>query len=192
MEGSGARIREVPLEAGAQGVLLTVCGDRATRRCADGRMPVDNVTRYFDVAVHQVRATSASSGSSNSQYATPAPRLLEADELTVVTGWAEGVAEALAYAPDCLEALLPDARPTASWRAALGIPEPSQQVSEAINFVAGAVRARTPPGVEPTLDALMISLREVRPGEHGLDTLARRVLRSTLEQRRMRQVIEAR
>jgi hypothetical protein len=186
-------IREVPLEAGAQGVLLTLCGDRATRRCADGRMPVDNVTRWFDVAVHQVRATSVSSGSSNnSLYGTPAPRLLEADELTVVTSWAEAVAEALAYAPNCLEALLANARPTASWRAALRIPEPSQQVSEAINFIAGAVRACTPPGGAPTLDALMDSLRDVRPGEQRLDTLARRVLRSTLEQRRMREAIEAR
>ena len=42
-------LREIPLEADAQGVLLTLCGDRATRRSADGRCPVDNVTEYFDV-----------------------------------------------------------------------------------------------------------------------------------------------
>src|SRR5215472_110884 len=39
-------LREIPLEPGAQGVLLTVCGDRTTRRSADGRYPVDNVTEY--------------------------------------------------------------------------------------------------------------------------------------------------
>src|SRR5262249_41697157 len=32
-------VRELPLETGAHGVLLTVCMDRATRRSADGRWP---------------------------------------------------------------------------------------------------------------------------------------------------------
>src|SRR6476619_5603275 len=32
-------VREIPLEAGAHAVLLTVCTDRATRRSADGRIP---------------------------------------------------------------------------------------------------------------------------------------------------------
>jgi hypothetical protein len=49
-------LREIQLEPGAQGVLLTSRGDRATRRSADGRHPVDNVTEYFDVAIYQVRA----------------------------------------------------------------------------------------------------------------------------------------
>jgi len=37
-------LREIPLESSAQGVLVTVCGDRATRRSCDGRYAVDNVT----------------------------------------------------------------------------------------------------------------------------------------------------
>ena len=55
--------REISLEPGAQGVLLTVCGARATRRSADGRWPVDSGTHYFDVAVHQIRASDARSRS---------------------------------------------------------------------------------------------------------------------------------
>ena len=55
--------REISLEPGAQGVLLTVCGARATRRTADGRWPVDSGTHYFDVAVHQIRASDARSES---------------------------------------------------------------------------------------------------------------------------------
>jgi hypothetical protein len=43
-------VREIPLETGAQAVLLTVCIDRATRRSADGRWPVDNGSACFDVA----------------------------------------------------------------------------------------------------------------------------------------------
>ena len=64
-------LREIPLEAGAQGVLLTVCGGRATRRSADRRHPVDNVTEYFDVAVYQVRAGPGNSSLSNLE---PTPR----------------------------------------------------------------------------------------------------------------------
>src|SRR5262252_364366 len=33
-------LREIALEPGAQGVLLTVCGDRTTRRSTDGRHPI--------------------------------------------------------------------------------------------------------------------------------------------------------
>jgi hypothetical protein len=179
-------IREIPLEAGAQGVLLTVCGGRASRRTADGRRPVDNVTHYFDVAVCQIRASSAGTESSNSWSGTPTPRVLEADELTILTGWAEALAEVLAYAPECVEALLADARAGVPWRAALRIPEPSQRLSEATGILGQAVRAAMSPSGVPTLDALNVWSREDRPGEHRLETLVRRVLRSTLEQLRTR------
>lgn len=52
-------LRETPLESGAQGVLVTVCGDRATRRCCDGLYPVDDVTEYCAVNVHQIRVDPA-------------------------------------------------------------------------------------------------------------------------------------
>ena len=113
---------------------------------------------------------------------TPSPRVLEAVELTILTGWAEAVAEALACAPECVEALLADAHAGAPWRTALGIAEPSPQLSEGIYCIVRAVRAAAPPGGVPTLNALLIAAREDRPGEQALDGLARRVLRSTLEQ----------
>jgi hypothetical protein len=179
--------REIPLEAGAHGVLLTVCGDRATRTSADGRSPVDNATRHFDVAVHQVRANSSSSGFSSSKLDVLAPRALEIDEITILTGWAQAVAEALAYAPESVETLLADAQAGASWRARLGIAEPSPQLNEAIHLIGRAVREVTPPGGEPTFDALHIACCQERPVEQGLERLVRRVLRSTLEQLRTRQ-----
>src|SRR5262249_46515385 len=55
-------IREIPLEAGAQGILLTACGSRTCSRTADGRLPMNNVTTYFEVAISQVRASSVPSG----------------------------------------------------------------------------------------------------------------------------------
>jgi hypothetical protein len=91
--------REIPLEPGAQAVLLTACGSRAIRRTADGRRPVDTGTHYFGAAVHQIHASEAGSKSSSADAGASLPRVLEVDDLTVLTGWAEAVAEALAPLP---------------------------------------------------------------------------------------------
>jgi hypothetical protein len=182
--------REIPLEAGAHGVLLTECGDRATRRTADGRWPVDNATHHFDVAVHQVRAANTSSGSVH--YPKLAPCVMETDELTILTGWAQGVAEVLGYAPEYVDALLANARRGSPWRVTLALAEPSPRLSEAIDYLAQAVRTAAPAGSAPTLEAVWIAIRENRPGEQGLAGLTRRVLRSTVEQLRIRQASEAR
>lgn len=179
-------LREIPLEPGAQGVLLTLCGGCATRRSADGRHPVENVVDYFDAAVYQVRAGNAGSRAWTSRSETPAPRALDVDELTILTGWAQALAEALEFAPKCVEPLLAQANAGASWRAALGIPDPSERLSEAMRIAGRAVRAVTPPGSTPTLDALHNLCRAERPGEHGLEPFVYRVLRSTLEQLRTR------
>ena len=104
-------VREIPLEAGAHGVVLTLCMSRATRRSADGRWPVDNGTVCYDAAVHQVRAASQGSGFPRSRSAPPAPRPLEAEELAVLTAWAEAVAEMLARAPSGAAALLARSSP---------------------------------------------------------------------------------
>jgi hypothetical protein len=174
-------LREVPLEPGAQGILLTLCGDRATRRSADGRYPVDNVTEYFAVNVFQVRAGSGEPPLSNSETTPLAPRALENDELTILTGWAQALAEALVYDPECVEALLADAQENIQWRAKLGIPEPSLQLSQAIDFLSQAVRAVASQNGNFSFDALHISLLEDRPALDALERLARRVLRSTLQ-----------
>jgi hypothetical protein len=181
-------VREIPLETGAQGILFSTCAGRGTRRSSDGRWPVDNVNEYFNVAVYQVRASNKGSQSLNSQPQTPAPRVLDADELTILTGWAQ----ALAYDPECVEVLLADAQAGAPWRAKFGIAEPPQQLNEAIHLMSQTVRAVAPPQGGPTLDALLISCQEDRPAEQGLKRLVRRVLRSTLEQLRIRQATEVR
>ena len=63
--------REISLEPGAHGVILTLSGDRATRRSADGRWPLDTATRYFDAAVHQIQASDTGSGSANRPSRSP-------------------------------------------------------------------------------------------------------------------------
>jgi hypothetical protein len=174
--------REISLEPGAQGVLLTVCGARATKRSADGRWPVASGTHYRDVAVHQIRASDARSESPTSRAGSPTPRVIDVDELTILTGWAEAAAEALAYAPARAQAVLAEARPGAPWRADLGIAEPSLRLRDAIDSIERALSAAMPGGGAPSLDALLLAVRDGQPGESALDSLARRVLRSTLEQ----------
>jgi hypothetical protein len=182
--------REIRLEGGAQGILLTLCGDYTTRRSADGRWPIDNVTHYFDVAVHQVRAATTGSGAPDSHSGPRAPRVLEIDDLSVLTGWAQAVAEALAHAPECVDALLANAGAGAPWRTAFQLAEPRRQLCDAISFIGDAIRAITPRGGVPMFEEVVVSCREDRPDAPRLETLARRVLRSTLDQLRSRRVTE--
>ena len=108
--------------------------------------------------------------------------MIELDDLTILTGWAEAVAEALAHTPARAQAVLDDARPGAPWRPDLGIAEPSPRLSHAIDSIERALSAAMPPGDAPSLDALLLAVRHTQPGESAVDTLARGVLRSTLEQ----------
>jgi hypothetical protein len=184
-------LREIKVETGAQGVLLTLCGNRTARRSADGRYPVDNATEYSDVAVHQVRAASAAASLPNSNPEVPKSRSLELDELTIFTGWAQAFVEAAAYAPESVQNVLANASAGAPWRTELGLEEPSQSLVEAMGFIGRAVWSS---GDAPTLDELHAWCKrdEDRLSEHGIETLVRRVLRSTLEPLRTRQTNETR
>jgi hypothetical protein len=185
-------LREIRLESGAQGVLLTVCGSRTTRRSDDGRRPIENATEYFDVAVHQVRAGSTGSNWRKSYAGTPAPRVFQTDDLTILTGWAQALLEALAYAPNGIEPLLADAHPGATWRASFRIGEPSPQLAEAISFMGRTIRGATSLDGMSRLETLQLLSEEDRSGENAVERLVRRVLRSTLYQLRAREESEAR
>src|SRR5262249_2750506 len=184
-------LREIRLESGAQGVLLTVAGGRTTRRSANGREHIDNASEYFDVAVHQVRASSTGSDWSKSYSGTPAPRVFETDDLTILTGWAQAVLEALAYAPERIEPLLAEARTGAPWRAAFRIAEPSAQISEAVSVMGRTIRAVMSLDGASRIDALRVLCAEERSGESAVEKLVRRVLQSTLYQLRTREASEA-
>jgi hypothetical protein len=107
---------------------LTECGGRATRRSSDGRWPVDKASEQFDVAVHQVRVVGAEARPAESHSEAPSPRILQTDEVTILTGWAEAVGEALAHTPERMENLMAEAKAGAPWRAALEVPEPSERL----------------------------------------------------------------
>ncbi|HEX2310428.1 MAG TPA: hypothetical protein VHH91_06890 [Vicinamibacterales bacterium] len=179
-------VHEIPLEAGAHAVLLTICMDRATRRSADGRIPVDNGTHAFDVAVHQVRASPAGSPSPRSAVGQAAPHVLESEELTVLTAWAEAVVEAVSHAPERAAEVLAEGGPGAQWRAAMGLPEPSARLGAAIASMEQAVGALDVSDGRPTSDALLAAAEQDSPDEDPVDGLVRRVLLAMLEERRTR------
>jgi hypothetical protein len=185
-------IHEIPLETGAQGVLLSVWGSWTSRRTVDGRFPVDNATNYSGVAVCQVRASSVNSGPSRPPVGMLAPSLLECDEITVLTGWAEAAAEMLVCAPERVDGVLADGCQNSAWRAALGIAEPSPQLSKAIHSIGRVIREATPQGGVPILDALHCPSQEDEASKDGLERLARRVLRMAIEDFRLRRPSELR
>jgi hypothetical protein len=182
-------LREIPLEPGAQAVLLTASGSRATRRSADGRRPADTGTHYFGAAVHQIRASGPDSSSSAADAGATLPRVLDVEDLTILTGWAEAVAETLAHAPDRIPGLIADVRPGAAWRSELGIAEPSQRLVDAIESLDEIVRGSARAAATPRFDTVLAAVREDRPDGLPLDDLVRAVLRSTLEQLRSRQTV---
>jgi len=157
--------------------------DRATRRSADGRWPVDNGTHAFDVAAQQIQASSPGSATYAASPAAKNDPVLQIDEVTILTAWAEAVAEVLALAPERTESVLADAGAGAPWRSALGLPEPSARLGEAIDSMRRTVQAVMPPDGTATFDALLGAATEDRPGEERLDRMVRQVLLSTLEQR---------
>ena len=153
-------------------MILTLCGDRTTRRSADGRWPVRTGTHYYEVAVHQITASEAGSRLPSMPSATSGPLVLEVEEFTVLTGWAEGVAEALAHAAERAGGLLADAQAGASWRTAFGISGPSPRLSEAIESIREApIAAATPIGGAPSFDALLNSVRQDRADQPALSEL---------------------
>lgn len=113
--------------------------------------------------------------------------MLTADELTILTSWAEAMAEALAFAPASIEALAADAQPGAGWRDELRVCEPSPPLRHAINGMAQAARTAVAAGGDLPLDTAPLAAEDSQPDQSALDRLARAVLRSALQQRQTQQ-----
>lgn len=183
----GRGIREIPLEPDAHGVVISASADRAIRRSSDGRRPIKNGSEFFDVSVTQIRASSTGSGRPAHRRAPLTQPVLEPEELTILTSWAEAVAEAATFAPERIVSVTANAHSGAAWRTALEIAEPSPRLGQAINWIDEAVQSTTGPSSNLGLEALLPAIRDSQPGNSALDRLARRVLRSALEQRQNRQ-----
>jgi hypothetical protein len=171
-------LREISLDPGAHGVVMSVAHTRARRRCADGRTPVDNATGLVVAGVHQVTAVPGDPDRA------PGPRgvtgvALGPAELTIVTAWADAAAEAMEHAPERVAAVLADSRPGAAWRRDLDLPEPSVPLATALTSVADAIAAAG--GAD---DAVLAVLESAPPDGDAPTALATAVLRTALESRR--------
>jgi hypothetical protein len=174
-------LREIPLDVDAHAVLIDILVGRTTRRSADGRPAVANTANVSAEGVRQIRALDRGDHPGVARPEAPgdieAVVSLEAVELTILTCWAEAVAEAIAASPDQLNAIFDDARAGASWRRQLGVAEPSADLSSALEDLARMVVA-DPPTVEAVLAAM-----DERPGGGDYSHLVRSILRSKLGRR---------
>jgi hypothetical protein len=173
---------EIPLESGAQGILLTACVSPAQRHSNDGRRPVQNAVDFYAVGQHQIRpvATGSQDGAPVRQLSDPPP--LNVDDLTILCGWAEAVAEALAYAPSRVAAVLSDAAAGSPWRATLGLDEPSDPLRKAIQLMDDVVSNTA--ATSDHLDAILAAVSDdSASAEDTLTGLVRRVLLAALELR---------
>jgi len=105
----------------------------------------------------------------------------------VLTAWAEGISEVAEYAPERIDRLLAAARPGATWRVELDLPEPSPRLAGAIESLGRLARAAPLAGGASPFDALLTAAGEDHPDDTSLDELVRHALLSMLEERRTRQ-----
>jgi hypothetical protein len=135
----GQQAREISLEPGAQGILLSASIARATRRSFDGRRPSDSGRQFSGISVQQVRAGRTGIGPQHPLPGSPSRPILAAEELTILATWAQAAAEALTFAPERIGAVAADARAGAPWRAELGIRQPSSPLQHRISSMFHAV-----------------------------------------------------
>ena len=112
--------------------------------------------------------------------------MLELEDLSVLTAWAEAVVEAVSYAPDRTAEVLAAGRRGAPWRAAMGLPEPSARLGAAIKSMQHVVGELDVGDGDTTSDALLAAAAQDPSDEDSLDGLVRRVLLAMLEERRTR------
>lgn len=169
-------LREIPLEDGAQGVLLKAVLDRSARHAADGRRPVDDTTDLYIAGVHQLRAQPGV-GAGERTGGLPAGAL-ETGELSVLSAWAQAVADAVPDGAGAVEAVLAAAVPGAAWRAGAGLSQPTGGLAGALGELAAVARVAL--GGEDVQGARVV-LESPPAGEGDLAAVARTSLIAALE-----------
>jgi hypothetical protein len=170
---------EIPLEPGAQGVLLAACTNPSERRSNDGRRPVRNAVDFYDVGLHQVIPAASRPRDEVRTRPMTSPPPLDIDDLTILCCWGEAVAEALAYAPEQVGAILSGARIGSPWRSAMGLGEPSAALTQALDILGNLVSAV--PADQQRLDNALSTLGSVPGGASPLEAMVHSALRASLE-----------
>ena len=106
--------------------------------------------------------------------------VLNVKELTILTSWAEALAEVVFAGSERLETCLADAFAGAPWRVELGVPEPSPRLRAAIAEIDNAARRAAAADALPTMSALVA---EVEQNGDGVAALSPRVLQSRIAAR---------
>jgi hypothetical protein len=125
------RPQEINLEPGAQGLLLRLDTGRSLRRAADGRLPEHDAADIRLAEVVQLRATDREG---TLPAIKPAEPSLSANDLTVLLSWAEAIDHARGTDPTA--AVTASARPGASWREELQLPEPTGALAATLSALA--------------------------------------------------------
>ena len=92
---------------------------------------------------------------------------LESEELTILTSWAEAIAEVLASAPEQLQRTLAEAAGGATWRAGLASGELSPRLTETVDAMRRLLTSDRPADVEKALDRALAVVRRDPPGAQG-------------------------
>jgi hypothetical protein len=129
-------LREISLDADAQGILLTLDRHPAIRRSADGRLPEHTAGDLRLSGVTQVRAAATARTSAASDG--PHEQRLSPSDNTVFVCWSEALATAQGSNPSVIDAVTASARAGAAWRAEFGLPQPSGALSDALDELVGA------------------------------------------------------
>jgi hypothetical protein len=172
-------LRELAIDEGAQGMVLTVRADRSRRRSADGRWPIDNATDLVLTDHRQIRVADR-----NADGVSPVRRgmtihpALETWELTVLTSWSQAVADAARNSPEQVDVLLTEAQSGAAWRRPFGLEEPSHALNAAFEAVGRIVRTAAAPDRELTVRQLLEAAETLRNDEDALTRMAGTVVAS--------------
>jgi len=174
-------LREIELEPGAQGILVTADFDRSIRRSADGRMPVHNTADLHMTGIKQVRASTTRPellDSDSGADLEDGPHL-ETSELTVLSSWSEAVVEAVVMAPESVDDVLANAAAGgagSTWRAGLNLEQPAGQLAAALDGMIRIVRSARVRDEALSLDALLAALSSPEVTNDPITRLASAVM----------------
>lgn len=188
-------VREISLDSGSHGVLLTAVHGRAPRYAADGRAPADDATDLFVAGVHQLRGGASPGGRGGPGAVSDPPAgddALDTAELGVLWSWAEAVARASrsdgqTAADGSGEAgarvgrVLTEAQAGAAWRSTLRLPEPSSRLAAALGTLDRITRDALAQAQVVAPGALLGAVESQAPEPAHPERLVRHLLRTAFD-----------
>jgi hypothetical protein len=175
-------VREIPMDPGAQGVLLKAVVDRSARYAADGRQPADDVTDFYIAGVHQLRAEPRAGTSRATAAVDTEPAVAQAPlatrDLSVVSAWAQAIADALAAGGSQVDTVLMATASQSPWRADAGLDTPTGELAGTLDALVRLSHGARDAGGDSAA-AWLASLDAT--SADGLDEVARVSLIAALE-----------